>query len=271
MTIVEFRKSFFNLEKNAATHGYSAMITMEPEVHLEQSGGYTTVVLQFANGRNPEMNRMWHLMEDYGKEQAALSPDADEIPVMSITVVPMLLGGQYGMVAHDPIFIIFNRQMQWFPWNTVINCALFLNRNLLHFFVMILLFQQMSWKQSNVSWRQNRWQRMPEKRCSRKKNRSNRPEKRRWKNTGSRNGRNVMVLPHQICQAKPSVIPRGFGNNQTEDRLVHTRRSFLFYRKLRPMIQKKSAPRGCALGARVDGCRSNRASARECARAHSFL
>lgn len=51
MTIVEFRKSFFNLEKNAATHGYSAMITMEPEVHLEQSGGYTTVVLQFANGR----------------------------------------------------------------------------------------------------------------------------------------------------------------------------------------------------------------------------
>lgn len=53
---------------------------------------------------NPEMNRMWHLMEDYGKEQAALSPDADEIPVMSITVVPMLLGGQYGMVAHDPIF-----------------------------------------------------------------------------------------------------------------------------------------------------------------------
>lgn len=104
MTIVEFRKSFFSLEKNAATHGYSAMISMDPEVHLEQSGGYTTVVLQFANGRNPEMNRMWHLMEDYGKEQAALSPDADEIPVMSITVVPMLLGGQYGMVAHDPIF-----------------------------------------------------------------------------------------------------------------------------------------------------------------------
>ena len=33
----------------------------------------------------------------------------------------------------------------------------------------------------------------------------------------------------------------------------------------------KNAPRGCALGARVDGCRSNRASARECAKAHSFL
>ena len=32
----------------------------------------------------------------------------------------------------------------------------------------------------------------------------------------------------------------------------------------------KKMQRGCALGARVDGCRSNRASARECAKAHSF-
>ena len=32
-----------------------------------------------------------------------------------------------------------------------------------------------------------------------------------------------------------------------------------------------NALRGCALGARVDGCRGNRASARECAKAHSFL
>ena len=46
--------------------------------------------------------------------------------------------------------------------------------------------------------------------------------------------------------------------------------SFLSYRKLR-FYTIKNAPRGCALGARVAGCRSNRASARECARAHSFL
>ena len=32
-----------------------------------------------------------------------------------------------------------------------------------------------------------------------------------------------------------------------------------------------NAPRGCALGAVVDGCRGNRASARECVKAHSFL
>ena len=46
--------------------------------------------------------------------------------------------------------------------------------------------------------------------------------------------------------------------------------SFLSYRKLcfHTII---NAPRGCALGARVDGCRGNRASARECAKAHSFL
>ena len=34
--------------------------------------------------------------------------------------------------------------------------------------------------------------------------------------------------------------------------------------------ETKSAPLGCALGAKVDGCQSNRASARECAKAHSF-
>ena len=37
------------------------------------------------------------------------------------------------------------------------------------------------------------------------------------------------------------------------------------------VLSYKNAPRGCALGAGEDGCRSNRASARECARAHSFL
>ena len=46
-------------------------------------------------------------------------------------------------------------------------------------------------------------------------------------------------------------------------------RLFLSYRKLRFHTTKKT-PRGCALGARVDGCRGNRASARECAKAHSF-
>ena len=46
--------------------------------------------------------------------------------------------------------------------------------------------------------------------------------------------------------------------------------SFLSYRKLcfHTII---NALRGCALGARVDGCRGNRASAQECAKAHSFL
>ena len=44
---------------------------------------------------------------------------------------------------------------------------------------------------------------------------------------------------------------------------------FLIVRKLR-FHTIINALRGCALGARVDGCRSNRASARECAKAHSF-
>ena len=45
---------------------------------------------------------------------------------------------------------------------------------------------------------------------------------------------------------------------------------FLSYGKLR-FHTIINALRGCALGARVDGCRGNRASARECAKAHSLL
>ena len=46
--------------------------------------------------------------------------------------------------------------------------------------------------------------------------------------------------------------------------------AFLSYRKLCFHTIKKLRL-GCALGAGVDGCRSNRASARECALAHSFM
>ena len=46
--------------------------------------------------------------------------------------------------------------------------------------------------------------------------------------------------------------------------------AFLSYRKLCFHTIKKLRL-GCALGAGVDGCRSNRASVRECAKAHSFF
>lgn len=104
MSVIEIRKSYFDLEKQQATHGYSMLVSMEPEVQLEKSGGYTTVVLKFDHGRDTEMSRIWNILEDYGKEQAELPPDADEVPVISITAIPLLLGGQYGMAAHDPIF-----------------------------------------------------------------------------------------------------------------------------------------------------------------------
>ena len=54
--------------------------------------------------------------------------------------------------------------------------------------------------------------------------------------------------------------------------------AFLLYRKYiatlkcesRASYRAKSPGAGCALGAVVCGCKSNRASARECAKAHSF-
>ena len=68
---------------------------------------------------------------------------------------------------------------------------------------------------------------------------------------------------------EPSIVT----NEETEQADVPQNEHppvFLSYRKLR-FHTIRNAPRGCALGARVDGCRGNRASARECAKAHSFF
>ena len=70
-----------------------------------------------------------------------------------------------------------------------------------------------------------------------------------------------------LCE--PSIVT----NEETEQADVPQNEHppvFLSYRKLR-FHTIRNAPRGCALGARVDGCRGNRASARECAKAHSFF
>ena len=49
------------------------------------------------------------------------------------------------------------------------------------------------------------------------------------------------------------------------------RSRILFYRMKTSFPYDKKRSARIALGARADGCRSNRASARECAKAHSFL
>ena len=79
------------------------------------------------------------------------------------------------------------------------------------------------------------------------------------------------------CDKKRSARMRTRRNGRWLPKQPRTRRKnvprhipfYLSHGKLR-FHAIKNAPRGCALGAMVDGCRSNRASAQECAKAHSF-
>ncbi|MSS38019.1 hypothetical protein [Clostridium porci] len=104
LTIAEFRINYMDLEKGEVTHGKSMFLTMAPQVSLEKSGAYNTVTLQFPHKKSAEMNRLWSLLSDYGAEMAQYDVSTGEFPLIGLTVLPMTLGGQYGMIATDPIF-----------------------------------------------------------------------------------------------------------------------------------------------------------------------
>ncbi len=104
LTVVDIQLNYLDLTQEEVTHSKSIMLTMNPEVIVEKTGSYNTVALQFPKKKSAEINRLWSLLSDYGTEMAQFDVSAGEMPIISITVIPMTLGGQYGMVASDPIF-----------------------------------------------------------------------------------------------------------------------------------------------------------------------
>ena len=77
---------------------------MSIEVQFEKCGGYTTVILQFDDPASSDMERFWTVFTDYGKLAVKRRGFDLEVPVITLTAVPMTLGGNYGMVAVDPIY-----------------------------------------------------------------------------------------------------------------------------------------------------------------------
>lgn len=104
LTIAEFRLNYLDLEQGEVTHSQSMLLTMSPVITLEKTGAYHTIVLTFPQKKSGEMNRLWSLLSDYGAEMAQFDVNSGEVPFIGMTVIPMTLGGQYGMVASDPIF-----------------------------------------------------------------------------------------------------------------------------------------------------------------------
>lgn len=103
-TAVEFKTTYWNPVSQEIIWSRSDLVSLEAEIILANGGGFVTLILQFMVPDNRDLNCMWSVLEDYGRRIQKLSSDNLEIPVIGISVVPMSLGGNYGMLATDPIF-----------------------------------------------------------------------------------------------------------------------------------------------------------------------
>ncbi len=104
MTSVEIREDHWDVGEGGILFGRQKAFSMTIEVQLEKSGGYTTVILQFDDPASSDMERFWTVFTDYGKLAVKRRGFDLEVPVITLTAVPMTLGGNYGMVAVDPIY-----------------------------------------------------------------------------------------------------------------------------------------------------------------------
>lgn len=100
----ELKINYWDPAKERIAWSRSKAVTMAPEIKTEKAGGYTTLILQFQSKDDPDLTRIWSILSEYGENVAELSSEMSEIPVLDITVVPMSLGGKFGLVATDPVF-----------------------------------------------------------------------------------------------------------------------------------------------------------------------
>lgn len=103
-TVVEFKTTYWNPAAQEMIWSRSNFVSLASEITLVNGGGFITLILQFKEPNHRDLNGMWCVLEDYGRDIEKISSDNLGIPVIGISVVPMSLGGNYGMIATDPIF-----------------------------------------------------------------------------------------------------------------------------------------------------------------------
>lgn len=103
-SVVQLKINYWNPATESIVFSRSKAVTMAPQIKIEKAGGYTTLILQFQSKDDPDLNRIWSVLSEYGQDSAELPPEEPEVPILDITAVPMSLGGKFGMVATDPVF-----------------------------------------------------------------------------------------------------------------------------------------------------------------------
>ena len=61
-------------------------------------------MLQDDEPDSSDMERFWTVFTEYGKSAVSGDDSHGEVPVITLTAVPMTLGGNYGMIAVDLIY-----------------------------------------------------------------------------------------------------------------------------------------------------------------------
>lgn len=102
-TCLELKQEYWDPVTGFPIRSQSLQVTLTPEIKLEEAGGYTTVLLQYDNP-DFEINQVWGTLTQYGEKSVHVNAESTEVPVLTLTVVPMSLGGQYGMIASNPIY-----------------------------------------------------------------------------------------------------------------------------------------------------------------------
>lgn len=75
-----------------------------PIVTLKRRGKYVEIDLTFLSSLDNDLKMLWGMLESHGKKVELISSESVEIPVISLTVVPIEAECQYYAVASNPIF-----------------------------------------------------------------------------------------------------------------------------------------------------------------------
>ena len=102
-TLLEIREIYVSPNIGTEDRELSRIITLYPEITIEGGGQYSQLVLTFENNRFPDMNRIWQILESYGKESAEYRENIDDYPMLQLTILPLTLDGRYGFVMSSPI------------------------------------------------------------------------------------------------------------------------------------------------------------------------
>lgn len=102
-TLLEIREFYLSPDINTEDRDVQRIVTLYPEISFEGGEQFGTLILTFENNRFPDMNRIWQILETYGKENIECIQGVDDYPILQLTVLPLMLDGKYGFVISSPI------------------------------------------------------------------------------------------------------------------------------------------------------------------------